>query len=372
MTLTTISKSLIRRRDTSSPVCRQLRRPNSGESACNRVRTVWLGKHVVQLVFLLFLVCSVAFAQSSPPTITGISPASAYPGTSITITGTNFGATQGSSTVAFNDGQLVATPTSWSDTQIKVTVPTGTTSGEIFVSIGGDTILPLQNPSFEVANPITINCGTNCFYNNGPIPSWTTVSGTVGSAQPGSSIFNLPLPDGGSVLTYNNGGTISQTLTGVSLQPNTTYKLSIDVGHRLDGYVTNYTVSLLAGTTTLNSISGSNGTVTAGSFADEFLTYTTGSSVTSGDLTVQLTSCGTQSNFDAIRLTTGTTTNESTTCWYFVVPPQPPLQGWLDQDIGSVGAAGSTTYATRTFTLNGAGYVGNTADAFQFAYQPLS
>jgi regulation of enolase protein 1 (concanavalin A-like superfamily) len=47
--------------------------------------------------------------------------------------------------------------------------------------------------------------------------------------------------------------------------------------------------------------------------------------------------------------------------------------GWLDQDIGAVGVAGSASYASGVFTIHGAGYgVGNTADAFHFVYQPLS
>ena len=38
----------------------------------------------------------------SPPSITGISPTSGFIGTTLTITGTNFGTNQGTSTVTFN------------------------------------------------------------------------------------------------------------------------------------------------------------------------------------------------------------------------------------------------------------------------------
>jgi len=41
------------------------------------------------------------------------------------------------------------------------------------------------------------------------------------------------LPDG-SILAYTNGGSLSQTLTGISLLANSTYTLSVDVGRRFD------------------------------------------------------------------------------------------------------------------------------------------
>ena len=53
----------------------------------------------------------------------------------MTITGTNFGATQGTSTVTFNG--TAATPTSWSATSIVVPVPTGATTGNVVVTVGG-------------------------------------------------------------------------------------------------------------------------------------------------------------------------------------------------------------------------------------------
>ncbi len=46
---------------------------------------------------------------------------------------------------------------------------------------------------------------------------------------------------------------------------------------------------------------------------------------------------------------------------------------WVNQDIGSVGVAGSTSYASGTFTLNGSGTdISGTADAFQYACQAAS
>lgn len=46
---------------------------------------------------------------------------------------------------------------------------------------------------------------------------------------------------------------------------------------------------------------------------------------------------------------------------------------WLQQDIGSVGFAGSGDYATGTFTIKGSGTdIAGTADQFHYVYQPLN
>lgn len=69
------------------------------------------------------------------PSITSLNPASGFVGTSVTITGANFGASQGSSTVRFNG--ISATPTSWSATSIVAPVPAGATTGNVVVTVGG-------------------------------------------------------------------------------------------------------------------------------------------------------------------------------------------------------------------------------------------
>jgi IPT/TIG domain-containing protein len=71
------------------------------------------------------------------PSITSLSPTSGPVGTAVTITGVNFGATQGTSTVSFNGA--AATATSWSSTSIVAPVPTGATTGNVTVTVGGQT-----------------------------------------------------------------------------------------------------------------------------------------------------------------------------------------------------------------------------------------
>jgi hypothetical protein len=75
------------------------------------------------------------FIDEPQPSITSILPNTGPVGTSVTITGLNFGATQSRSTVKFNG--TLATPTSWSDTSIVVPVPAGATTGNAIVTVGG-------------------------------------------------------------------------------------------------------------------------------------------------------------------------------------------------------------------------------------------
>jgi hypothetical protein len=77
----------------------------------------------------------ITFTVLPTPTITSLSPTSGAVGTSVTITGTNFGSTQSSSTVTFNG--VGAAPTSWTATRIIVLVPTGATTGPVVVTVNG-------------------------------------------------------------------------------------------------------------------------------------------------------------------------------------------------------------------------------------------
>jgi len=167
----------------------------------------------------------------------------------------------------------------------------------------GDSVA-IQNASFEAASPFTTTCSgpETCLYNFGPIPGWS-ITGATGSFQPSSAFFSLPLPDG-SILAYTNGGTISQTLTGISLLANSTYTLSVDVGRRFDVavFAANYSISLYDGASAFCTTGGSNASIAAGSFIDAILTCTTGASVPSGFLGIVLTGDGRQIDFDNVRL----------------------------------------------------------------------
>ena len=70
---------------------------------------------------------------SQAPTLVSLSPASGPVATSVIVSGANFGATQGSSTLRFNGAS--ATPTNWSASQIVVPVPAGATTGSVVVTV---------------------------------------------------------------------------------------------------------------------------------------------------------------------------------------------------------------------------------------------
>src|SRR5258708_5509526 len=75
-----------------------------------------------------------SFIVLNTPVVSTVSPSAGLVGASVTISGMNFGSSQGSSTVAFNG--TLATPSSWSATSVVAPVPPGATSGQIAVTIG--------------------------------------------------------------------------------------------------------------------------------------------------------------------------------------------------------------------------------------------
>jgi len=77
-------------------------------------------------------------APPSVPTITSFTPLSGPIGTTVTITGTNFDPIPANNIVAFN-GVPASTPSMASATSLKVTVPTGATTGPITVTVAGNT-----------------------------------------------------------------------------------------------------------------------------------------------------------------------------------------------------------------------------------------
>jgi hypothetical protein len=76
-----------------------------------------------------------AVETNTAPTVTSLTPASGVAGTSVTVRGVNFGATQGASTLTFNG--LAASPTSWSDGAVVALVPQFATTGPVVVTMGG-------------------------------------------------------------------------------------------------------------------------------------------------------------------------------------------------------------------------------------------
>ena len=119
------------------------------------------------------------FDAPAAPALTSLSPTSGPVGTSVTITGTNFGATQGTSTVKFNG--VSATPTSWSGTSIVVPVPVGALTGSVIVTVSGaaSNALPFTVGALPILTSLTPAIG--------PVGTSVTIAGTNFGATKGTS-----------------------------------------------------------------------------------------------------------------------------------------------------------------------------------------
>src|SRR6266571_2423300 len=164
-------------------------------------------RHAVLSILILVLFLTAAGCNGyrsaggggNTPYVSGLSVSSGPVGTSVTITGTNFGASQGSSTVTFNG--IAATPTSWSATSIVVPVPSGATTGSVVVTVGG---LTSNGVTFTVTTAATPNiAGLNP--SSGPVGTSVTITGT-----------NFGATQGSSTVTFYNGKAATPTSWSVT------------------------------------------------------------------------------------------------------------------------------------------------------------
>ena len=105
----------------------------------------------------------------------------------------------------------------------------------------------------------------------------------------------------------NGAGQFSQTLSGTTLQTNTTYTLTVAVGNRNNLALPGYGIELWAGATKVASeysiTQGGTGSDPAdGTWSNVTATFTSGESVVAGDLEIVLQSYGTQVNYDNVSL----------------------------------------------------------------------
>src|SRR5215813_2597038 len=121
----------------------------------------------------------VVYTVGNPPLISGVSPNYGPPGTAVTINGTNFGATQGSSTVYITNISTRAvtqlTPTSWSNAQVATSIPSGTANGAYWVNMTVGGLVGINVITYTVGNPPLINKLSPAY---GPVGTVVTISGT--------------------------------------------------------------------------------------------------------------------------------------------------------------------------------------------------
>ena len=191
-----------------------------------------------------------------PPQVTAVSPAVGLVGSQVTVSGSGFQSTQGSSSIQFNG--VTAVVSSWSDTQIVVTVPSGAKTGPAVVTVNStasnkDVVFTLPNPLITGVVPAAAPVGTQIqingsgfgstqgsssvtFYPSGTptIVSWsdnqivatvpsTATTGGLKIVESGVTsnqniVFSVPAPQVTSVSPTNGGVNTQVTVNGSGFQ----------------------------------------------------------------------------------------------------------------------------------------------------------
>src|SRR6266568_3918458 len=306
-----------------------------------------------------------SFTVVPAPSITTLSPTTGAVGASVTIAGSGYGATQGTSTVTFNG--TAATAASWSASTIEVLVPPGATTGNVVVNASG---VASNGPSFTVV----------------PAPAISTLSATSGVVGASVTITgsNFGATQGSGTVSFNGTYTTPTSWSATSIV------VPVPIGATTGNVVVsasgvasngiNFTVVEglgITGVSPTSGVVGSQATVTGTGFGATQGSSTislngTSATVASWSHTsiVAFVPSGASSGPFSVTVS-GQTVNSAT----FTVTALP--SGWSDSDVGSVGAAGSASFANGTFTVSGAGIGIDTngnpySDAMNFAYQSLS
>jgi RHS repeat-associated protein len=294
------------------------------------------------------------------PVISSLSPTTGAVGAAVTIAGTSFGPSQGTSTVKFNG--TAATGTSWSATSIAVTVPSGATTGNVVVNTGVNS----NGSSFTVVSaPVISSLSTT----SGPVGAAVTVTGSnFGSTQGsgtvnfngtaatvtnwGAASIHVTVPSGattGNVVVFASGVNSNGSSFTVLPTPSIT---SLSIASGMVGEVVTVTGTNFGSTQGTSTVTFNGTAATASSWNATSIVTKVPSGATTGNVVVTLQGVG--SNGATFTVT--------------LIPT-----GWSDTDIGAVGLAGSSSYANETFTINASGQgVFTTADEIHFVYQPLS
>ncbi|HAS45716.1 MAG TPA: hypothetical protein DCS93_34860 [Microscillaceae bacterium] len=169
------------------------------------------------------------------PVISSFTPQSGVEGTGVTINGQNFSATANNNVVKFNG--TPATITSATPTELKVSVPTGATTGKITVEVG--------NKTATSSTDFTITTTPNT---TPVISSFTPQSGAVGTEVTISG-DNFSATANNNVVKFNGTLATVNLATPTELKVNvptgtTTGKVTVEVGGEIATSNTNFTLDV--------------------------------------------------------------------------------------------------------------------------------
>ncbi|MGE0588000.1 MAG: IPT/TIG domain-containing protein [Cyclobacteriaceae bacterium] len=193
------------------------------------------------------------------PTIVSFDPPQGSPGTTVTITGTNFSTTAIENVVQFNG--ITATVTASTSTTITTSVPAGASTGSISVSIGCNTSISADYIVTASGSPAI----TSFTPSSGPIGTTVIITGTNFDPTPSSNTVSF----NGTMATVTSASATNLTVS-VPVGA-TTGTISVSVGGNTATSITIFTVT----TPTANQapvIASSNTTTTIGAIASLDLT----------------------------------------------------------------------------------------------------
>ena len=181
----------------------------------------------------------VPFTVSAAPAITAVTPATGSAGQVVTISGSAFGASEGTSMVTF-DG-LLARVNSWSDTALSVVVPRDVSSGPVVVRVASR---PSNAVTFSVPTGTLAGTVTRVS-DDAPIAgaavlaqASTSSSRTTITARDGT--FALPLPPGTYSVQAFAAWHQTGTFAGQTIQAGTTTNLPMALAAEPDATAVRY------------------------------------------------------------------------------------------------------------------------------------
>jgi YD repeat-containing protein len=205
----------------------------------------------------------ITVAPPDPPFISEVSPQSGFVGTTVTVTGTNFGTSPG--TLTFNGIQ--AQPTSWQSASIVTPVPAGATTGPVVVttSVGSSAGVP-----FAVFTNGTLAGTISRASDATPIEGALVEalqSGVVKDSRTTgpSGTYSMPgLLSGGYDLRVTAAGFLTEVKTPLAVGggATTTANVALSVAGQITGHVTDAGSTPLAGAAVSASLNGSQASAT--------------------------------------------------------------------------------------------------------------